>query len=238
MNIKVLVGDNTSLIGKKIMLELLKNGVYSSSCKSGYDSVRVMTADIRPEIVIIFVYDENDGAYSFVSELKSKYPEMAVLTCVFSSDMNVHRRLVEAGAAYSFYMPINRNLLMEHIIEILCHENKSDFAVSTELFLKSCGFPNKLKGFRYLSAAIGICIEEPAMLSGKITEIYERIGEKCRTKPYLAERSLRNLTETAYRDGKVNMLSERKPTNGELICMVCDEYIKYLRQHFVSSGEQ
>ena len=228
MKINVIVCDNTEPICRYIAKKLLKAGINAVCSRCGHDDVYRSIAEVQPTVIILMVYNADD-TYDFIAELKEKYPDIHIFTGAYSSIMDVHYKLIEYGADYSFFMPVNSELLIDAIFQTIAKEKKSPFEEVIEEYLTEVGFSPKLNGFRYLSAAIEMCFNEPELLSGKVCEIYSRIAEKFRTEAKLVERSLRTLSEKAHSEGALSLFYDRKPSNSELICIVCDSFMQYIK---------
>ncbi|MCQ2468401.1 MAG: sporulation initiation factor Spo0A C-terminal domain-containing protein [Ruminococcus sp.] len=221
----IIINDVSYPFGKTIAAGLRRTGIYPICCSYKKGVFERCIERNKPDAALILVFDVNRECIR-IAELKKKYPDMYIFTGVFRSGKIVHRELLRAGVDFSFPMPINEQYVYERILDIMFAEKKIMYDEAVGNYLIKCGFQPDLLGFRYLTAAIKICIDEPSLLSGKICGIYKIIGEKCRTKPELAERSVRTAAEKALSSGCIPFAFEKKPSNGELLCVLCDNFVQ------------
>ena len=129
-------------------------------------------------------------------------------------------------------IPLNGKRLFTDIVKVVSRRN-ADIS-PYERFLYSCGFPEALKGFRYLSAAMGICLKETSLVSGGISEIYRRIAASLHTEPASVERAMRNFSSVSEQNGSLGRLKYGRmashPSNHELICMACDAFVIHVKE--------
>lgn len=231
MEKKVLICDSSSSIGDMLSDGLLRRGVLSLRCHNSKDAIRSAFTQSSPQTAILIIYAPDESWYSFVAELKALSPSTHIVTGVFSGLRSVHVRFILSGASRSFGIPFNIKHFFTELLGLISHSGSR--ISHTESFLRDSGFPSELKGFRYLAAAVDICTDNTALLSGGITELYRIIAEKFRTDARAVERSVRNLTDITKKSGVLEQFTRDRtaasPSNKELICIACDISISYLR---------
>ncbi len=98
--------------------------------------------------------------------------------------------------------------------------------------LKDIGVPGHLKGYSYLTEAIGIVIQDPSELHRITKGVYPQVAEKVGSTPTKVERVMRSAIECAL--DRCDMLTinryfgnsisanKGKPTNSEFIAAVAE----------------
>ena len=228
----ILVGDDSELMGKRIANGILRSGLPAYCCKCRYEDIIHELSETKPSVFIMIIFDPDEQSLEFVSELKRQFPDTALITGIFSPQSAVHIRFLKAGAIHSFMIPLNGKRLFTDIVKVVSRRN-ADIS-PYERFLYSCGFPEALKGFRYLSAAMGICLKETSLVSGGISEIYRRIAASLHTEPASVERAMRNFSSVSEQNGSLGRLKYGRmashPSNHELICMACDAFVIHVKE--------
>ncbi len=228
MKNKIVINDTNHLIGGAIAAELRKAGIQPICSQYGRGIFERCIEKEKPDAVIIILFDAEKERRR-IAEIKEKYPDMYIFTGIFRSGRRINRELTDSIADYSFSLPLLDEHIINYIVMKISGINNKFPGEIIEVFLEKCGFPSNLSGFIYLAAAVKICIDEPSLLSGGISEIYSRISEECRTTPELAERSLRTAAEKAMKNGSLPFELEKKPSNGELICLLCDYFVHNIK---------
>lgn len=98
--------------------------------------------------------------------------------------------------------------------------------------LTRIGVPPHLYGFRYLTEAVHMCMENPLLLKRITLNLYPAVAEKMNVTPCSVERCIRHCITTAWdrqKPGFANELLGRnviscyeKPSNSELIAALVD----------------
>ena len=96
--------------------------------------------------------------------------------------------------------------------------------------LAELGVPARIKGHRWLIAAISAVVDNPDLNNGITKELYPLVGKKCNTTGACAERAMRHAIEVAFERcsfevvdkyfGNTISLDSGKPTNGEFIAQM------------------
>lgn len=102
--------------------------------------------------------------------------------------------------------------------------------------LRSMGMPTHIRGYRYVSYAIHLVIDDVRYLDAVTKRLYPGIAKVYNTTPSSVERSIRHAVETAWDRGSIKVaekyfgctISPRKdkPTNSEFISTLAFLYKK------------
>lgn len=94
------------------------------------------------------------------------------------------------------------------------------------------GFPPHLYGFRYLTEAVLMCMENPILLKQITLNLYPAIAEKMNVTPGSVERCIRHSITTAWERQKPGFANEllgrnviscyEKPSNSEMIAALVE----------------
>lgn len=94
------------------------------------------------------------------------------------------------------------------------------------------GIPTRLKGYKYILAAIEQVLEDETSLEGVTKILYPDIAKKYNSTPQRVEKAIRHAIEVAWTDNVVELRREfedgrenRRPTNSEFISRI-STYIK------------
>lgn len=231
MKEKVLICDDSAVIGRRIALGLISRGLTAACCGSSRETIIRSIEEKAPSAAVLIIGSPDEAAADFVAELKHRFPRTLLITGLFTHQNAVHLRFLRAGAEHSFTVPVYSERVCGDIMRAV---RKSEGGVTAEEdFLYRCGFPENMKGFLCLASALEICMDEPSLLSGGITELYGRVAVRRRTKASLVERNIRHLSFLAEKSGAMARLrygrSKSAKSNKELICMACDAYTVHLR---------
>ena len=84
------------------------------------------------------------------------------------------------------------------------------------------GIPTRLKGYKYILAAIEQVLEDETSLEGVTKILYPDVAKKYNSTPQRVEKAIRHAIEVAWTD---NVVENRRPTNSEFISRI-STYIK------------
>lgn len=94
------------------------------------------------------------------------------------------------------------------------------------------GIPTRLKGYKYILAAIEQVLEDETSLEGVTKILYPDVAKKYNSTPQRVEKAIRHAIEVAWTDNVVELRREfedgkenRRPTNSEFISRI-STYIK------------
>ena len=95
------------------------------------------------------------------------------------------------------------------------------------------GIPTRLKGYKYILAAIEQVLEDETSLEGVTKILYPDVAKKYNSTPQRVEKAIRHAIEVAWGRGQADVVesifgytvsaSKGKPTNSEFIAMIADK---------------
>jgi two-component system response regulator (stage 0 sporulation protein A) len=241
----LLVDDNQNFI------ELLKDRIEFSDtfCVTGeaYDGEKALELmlSLRPDIVILdMIMPLLDGlgvlerfSRSGVTDYK---PKIIVLSAIGQDSLT--SQAMTLGAKYYMVKPIDFDLLIERLEQIIHEENSSanglqhseDQVVHRRIteVLQHLGVPPHIKGFVYLRDAIGLVYEDETQLMRITKTLYPSIAAMHDSTPQRVERSIRNAVELTFQRGSKTTFtnffklplpsSDGRITNGEFIAYIAN----------------
>ena len=223
---KLLICDNTAALGRLLAHRFVNMGIPSECCR---DSLSVMQKKLDSgeyNGVILFAYRPDEQLLSFIAAAKSK--RTAVFAGLYTSLAGIRKAFRSAGAVHCFDMPCSVSSLCRTVMLRL--NAPFELLPQIEVFLEESGFPRKLSGFCYLAKACELCIKAPERIWGGMNGIYKEVAESFSASAPAVERSMRSLGERVCSSGALSRLTEgrltQKSTNTELICAVCDAFIR------------
>ena len=242
----LLVDDNQNFI------ELLKDRIEFSNtfevageAHDGEKALELMLA-LRPEIVILdMIMPVLDGLGVLErfnrAGIADYHPKILILSAIGQDTLT--SQAITLGAKYYMVKPIDFDLLIDRLEQIIQEENGSRKSLHeavriqrriTEL-LQVLGVPPHIKGFIYLRDAIAMVYEDEHLLMRITKSLYPGIALRHASTPQRVERSIRNAVELTFQRGsKENFASffnltmspqDGRITNGEFIAYLAN----YLR---------
>ena len=110
-------------------------------------------------------------------------------------------------------------------------ENQRENIISRKLI--GLGIPTRLKGYKYILAAIEQVLEDETSLEGVTKILYPDVAKKYNSTPQRVEKAIRHAIEVAWGRGQADVVesifgytvsaSKGKPTNSEFIAMIADK---------------
>ena len=101
------------------------------------------------------------------------------------------------------------------------------------MYLRELGMPTHLKGYRYVSYAIAVCIDYPEKIYAITKVLYPETGKKFGSNGSKVERAIRNAVDVCWERGgfeEINKIfgntvsSKRgRPTNSEFIATIAEQ---------------
>lgn len=231
MDTQVMIGDNSIAVGLIMAEAVKKRGLIVRCFRNRGNVLRDMLNEEPSAVAIGIFYRDFDKVCENISALKREFPKSRIVIGAFCYRRSELMQFIDAGADYCFGMPMQTDIVMRNIMEMVSG-NWGD-RLSAEGFLRACGMPEKKKGFRYLAEAVRICTDDTSALSGRITGVYRSIAEKYRSEAGAVERSMRSFAAEAEENGSIRYITQgrtrKSPANKELMAMSCDAYVEFLR---------
>ncbi len=242
----LLVDDNQNFI------ELLRDRIEFSDtfevvgeANNGELALELMLS-LRPDLVILdMIMPMLDGLGVLErfnqSGVKDYHPKIIILSAIGQDSLT--SQAIGLGAKYYMVKPIDFDLLIERLEQIIQEESKNlsvtspaspgdDFVVQriiTEV-LQMLGVPPHIKGFVYLRDAVAMVYEDESHLMRITKSLYPGIAERHDSTSQRVERSIRNAVELTFQRGSKEMfanffnlnipISEGRITNGEFIAYI------------------
>ena len=190
----------------------------------------IRDANLCPDILVldlIMPHTDGFGVLEFLgNENLEKYPRV-IMTSSVGQD-TIIQKAISLGAQYYLVKPINMNLLIKRINQIIDAiegtfevSNASnlrkalvmkDSIVTNDLeiditnLIHEIGIPAHIKGYHYLRDAITLVVGHMEYLNAVTKELYPAIAEKNNTTPSRVERAIRHAIEISWNRGKLDTL--------------------------------
>ena len=257
----LLVDDNQNSI------ELLKDRIEFSDtfevigeAGNGERALELMLS-LRPEIVILdMIMPVLDGLGVLErfnqAGIRDYQPKIIILSAIGQDSLT--SQAISLGAKYYMVKPIDFDLLIERLEQIIRDETTSTSGVSvgaepvdafavqrkiTEV-LQMLGVPPHIKGFVYLRDAVAMVYEDESHLMRITKSLYPGIAKRHDSTSQRVERSIRNAVELTFQRGSKEQFisffnlslptSEGRITNGEFIAYIANHVRNELKREFSS----
>lgn len=206
-----------------------------------------MICQLKPDVIIInLLLTEIDGL-SLIENINNLLLYIPKIICVSPvANEFIIKHAFALGISYFMLLPVEMPVLVQRITDIYAgntsDENNNCYCFDNTPFryteetvktlLLEIGIPANLKGYSYLSYAIGLLVEQNK-ISGSITkELYPAVALKFNSTVSRVERGIRHAIEIAWCRGKIKHINEifginlyndyEKPTSCEFISLVAD----------------
>ncbi len=249
---KVLIADNSVFMGLIMnnYLNKQKHLRVVGAARNAREIEAIMDIEM-PDIVIMNL--------NILEDQKKKYFEQSARlekvskVLLYDTQDECWKHFAETmGARCCIPFPLDMESVYAKTLEILHEQGKLD-ALSTvknvqarkidgmvrSIFL-TIGIPEHLKGYQYLIEAIRMVVISPDIINNIMRVLYPGIAENFHTNAIRVERSIRNAIEFAWRGGKMenlnhifgyDVLSGKKPTNGEFIALIAAKFDMETKRH-------
>lgn len=210
----------------------------------------------KPDVLLMdILLGERDGLW-VLEELKREGIQcICILISAIDSDKLV-RKAIKMGADYYMAKPIQGDLLLERIYQLLEQEEQlprgrilgeekgihteEDMACSLEseisILFSRMGISASIRGYHFARKAVMMAVEDPTVLSGITKGLYPDIAKMYDTNAAKVERAIRHAIESAWKKNGQQIYYEvagylppEKPTNGQFIA-VLSEYFRMNRE--------
>lgn len=212
--------------------------------------------EINPDVVIMEGFLDHIDALGVLLRMETVSPDKRPLFIVMSSidNKNFQKSFLAAGADYCILKPINAQLIVERIKQMLSwksvgvfanRQSPQDVAIAVSDILHKVGIPAKHKGFRYLREAILLVIEYPELINQVTTSLYPIIARNYNSDPAAVERAMRYAIGKAWEKGNVVFFktyfgyaikAPEKPCNSEFIARISDDLRFKKKMHMHLDG--
>ena len=247
----ILAEDNEEL--RQAMADYLHNqeGMeIIAQAGTGVEALRAMVEHEADVLLLDMIMPNTDG-FGVLRLMQSmplaKRPRVIAVTALGRDDFV--RRAVALGVDYYLIKPVEMNVLVQHIYDVVRGEQELYMAADKDVTQKALpgatledklsnlfltlGIPAHIKGYQFLREAIRLVLKKPDMIGGITKELYPTIARRFGTTSSKVERAIRHAIEVAWGRGRVDALNQAfgcrvvyqdvKPTNGEFIALIADK---------------
>lgn len=206
----------------------------------------------EPDVVLMDIFMPHLDAIGVVQNLRKNPVDKDILFMTISNfdSPTLERELMTNDISYFFLKPIDTEILVERIVQILKTTEKvtqnpnfvntvvgtgvvQDLEVTVTDILHQIGVPAHIRGYNYLRDSIILVVNDPPIINSVTKKLYTAVAEKNDTTPSRVERAIRHAIEVAWDRGDVDVLNSYfgytvhnqrgKPTNSEFIAMISDK---------------
>lgn len=213
-----------------------------------------MAKDLQPDVILMdILLGERDGFWVLENLKREGIDCICIMISAIDSDKLV-RQAITFGADYYMAKPIQGELLLERIHQLLEHEpvrkeekeEAENFAAENpfrnlegeiSVFLSRMGISASIKGYHFIRKAVIMAVEDEEVLVGITKGLYPDIAKMYKTTASKVERAIRHAIESAWKKNGPQVyfeiagyLPSEKPTNGQ--------FISALSEYFRLQGEE
>lgn len=226
MEKKILFGNNISNVGRIISKNFSYFNFRVSYCGNSYSNIMNNLQMCDFDALFFFVMHENEKLYSFMRNVKCKFPYLKIYPIICNSSEILNEKLLDYGAERCFTLPITpENLCFSIIYDFFCDE---EIIVSIDIadFLIKNDFPPHVKGFYFLCLCMEMVIDEPQLFTNFLKLLYPSVQKRTGSSIAWIERSIRNLSKMIYKNGVrfENYPDDKKLTNKTLVKALVNKY--------------
>lgn len=206
----------------------------------GQEAINNVVND-APDVVVLDVLLPTVDGLEVVSELKKQLPNTKFIVSSGFNSASVVQRAMDGGVDYFMIKPLDENVLIKRIREMVSINTKNEQLKLkkleekiTNIFL-TVGIPAHIKGYQFLREAIKMAVDDPHIINSITKRLYPDIAKMYDTTASKVERAIRHAIEVAWNKGKIENINDvfglrvydthEKPTNGEFIALVADKML-------------
>ena len=207
-----------------------------------------MAKDLQPDVILMdILLGERDGFWVLESLKKEGIQCICIMISAIDSDKLV-RQAISLGAEYYMAKPIQGELLLERIHQLLEHETAQEKRIEREeiiqeenpfrnlegeisVLLSRMGISASIKGYHFIRKAVIMAVEDEEVLVGITKGLYPDIAKLYKTSASKVERAIRHAIESAWKKNGPQVyfevagyLPSEKPTNGQLIAALSEYF--------------
>ena len=206
-----------------------------------------MIQNLQPDVVLMdILLGERDGLWVLENVKKMGADCICIMISAIDSDKLV-RQSIGLGADYYMAKPIQGELLLERIHQLLDHDVASakeereveevvetvfrDLEGEVSVLLSRMGISASIKGYHFIRRAVMMAVEDQDVLVGITKGLYPDIAKCYKTTASKVERAIRHAIESAWKKNGPQVyfevagyLPSEKPTNGQLIAALSEYF--------------
>lgn len=202
----------------------------------------------QPNVLLMdILLGERDGFWVLENIKKKGIKCVCVFISAIDSDKLV-RRAITLGADYYMAKPIQGELLLERIHQLLAHEAPvredvkesviesvenpfEDLETEISVLLSRMGISASIKGYHFIRKAVMMAVEDQDVLVGITKGLYPDIAKMYKTTASKVERAIRHAIESIWKKNGPQVYFElagympiEKPTNGQFIAAMSEYF--------------
>ena len=207
-----------------------------------------MARELQPDVILMdILLGERDGFWVLENLKKEGIDCICIMISAIDSDKLVRQAIV-LGAEYYMAKPIQGELLLERIHQLLDQETvhtpepaKEDVIMDVNPFLNlegeisvllsRMGISASIKGYHFIRKAVILAVEDTEVLVGITKGLYPDIAKMYKTSASKVERAIRHAIESAWKKNgpqvyfeTAGYLPAEKPTNGQFIAALAEYF--------------
>lgn len=207
-----------------------------------------MAKELQPDVILMdILLSERDGFWVLENLRKEGIHGVCIMISAIDSDKLV-RQAISLGAEYYMAKPIQGELLLERIHQLLEHETvrmkqevKKEIVMEENPFrnlegeisvlLSRMGISASIKGYHFIRKAVIMAVEDEEVLVGITKGLYPDIAKGYKTSASKVERAIRHAIESAWKKNGPQVyfeiagyLPSEKPTNGQFIAALSEYF--------------
>lgn len=207
-----------------------------------------MAKETEPDVILMdILLSERDGFWVLENLKREGIDCICIMISAIDSDKLV-RQAITLGADYYMAKPIQGELLLERIHQLLEHEPvRKEKEEEAEVFAEENPFRNlegeisvllsrmgisaSIKGYHFIRKAVMMAVEDEEVLVGITKGLYPDIAKMYKTTASKVERAIRHAIESAWKKNGPQVyfevagyLPSEKPTNGQLIAALSEYF--------------
>ena len=207
-----------------------------------------MAKELQPDVILMdILLGERDGFWVLEQLRKEAVDCICIMISAIDSDKLV-RQAITLGAEYYMAKPIQGELLLERIHQLMEHERvplprkEAEAVVVTEdpfrnlegevsVLLSRMGISASIKGYHFIRRAVIMAVEDEEVLVGITKGLYPDIAKRYKTSASKVERAIRHAIESAWKKNgpqvyfeTAGYLPSEKPTNGQFLAALSEYF--------------
>ncbi len=211
-------------------------------------TVLEMAKELHPDVILMdILLGERDGFWVLEQLKKEGLDCICIMISAIDSDKLV-RQAITLGAAYYMAKPIQGELLLERIHQLLDHEEERltqkeaeepmleenpfrNLEGEVSVLLSRMGISASIKGYHFIRKAVIMAVEDEEVLVGITKGLYPDIAKMYKTSASKVERAIRHAIESAWKKNgpqvyfeTAGYLPSEKPTNGQFIAAMSEYF--------------
>lgn len=257
---KVVLADRDGFYLQKLKRSLERKGniVVVGMTDNGSTALEMVEKYHADVLLLDILLGNKDGFWVLESLQKMEHKCIAIMISAIDSDKLV-RRAINMGADYYMAKPIQGELLLERIHQLLDIEESvgnhsteriaahaadlqpEDLNQSLEseisVILSRMGISASIQGYRFIRQAILMAVADEEALIGITKGLYPDIGRLFQTTASKVERAIRHALESAWKNNGPQVYFEivgcfcaDKPTNGQFIAALTEYFRLRMRE--------